>query len=166
MQIACYQFDIAWEDKAANYKQVESRVRAAELAPGTLLVLPEMFNTGYSMNAAAVTEPIDGPTVQFVSELASRYALYVVAGAAIFGPSGRPRNEALAFGPDGRLLARYAKTYPFSLAKEHEHFESGRDIVGFDWHGCRVTLAVCYDLRFPELFRRAAVQNAGGGAGG
>ena len=76
------------------------------------------------------------------------------------GPSGRPRNESLAFGPDGRLLARYAKTYPFSSAGEHQHFECGTEIVGFDWHGCRVVLTVCYDLRFPELYRRAAARGA------
>jgi omega-amidase len=160
MQIACCQFDISWEDKPANYKQVETRARGADLPPGALFVLPEMFNTGYSMNAAAITEPIDGPTAAFLADLATRYAIYVIAGAAIAGPSGRPRNESLAFGPDGRLLARYAKTYPFSSAGEHQHFERGTEIVGFDWHGCRVVLTVCYDLRFPELYRRAAARGA------
>ena len=155
MLVACCQFDIGWEDKTANYKRVQSRVDRAELPPGSLLVLPEMFNTGFTMNAAAVTEPIDGPTAGFLAELATEYRLYVLAGAAITGPAGRPRNEALAFDPSGRLLARYAKTYPFSLAGEGDHYESGRDIVGFDWNGCRVTPTICYDLRFPELYRRA-----------
>ena len=115
-----------------------------------------MFATGYSMNAAAVTEPADGPTARFLSDLAKRHGVYVVAGAALLGPAGRPRNEALAYGPDGRLLLRYAKNYPFSLAQEHAHYEAGDGTGSFDWDGCRVTPVVCYDLRFPELFRPAA----------
>jgi omega-amidase len=70
MHIACCQFDIAWEDKPANYLRVERRVREANLEPGTLLLLPEMFATGFSMNAEAIAETPDGPTAQFVAELA------------------------------------------------------------------------------------------------
>src|SRR4051812_15546165 len=122
MQVACLQFDIAWEDKPANYKRVESRVAAAALEPGSLLVLPEMFATGYSMDAAQVTEPAaDGPTSRFLADLAARHKLYVVGGVAQADEAGRPRNEALAFDPDGRQLARYAKMHLFSFAKEHDH---------------------------------------------
>ena len=67
MRVACCQFDIAWEDKPANYLRVERRVREARLEPGTLLLLPEMFATGFSMNAAAIAEPPDGPTAQVVA---------------------------------------------------------------------------------------------------
>src|SRR5687768_11327978 len=121
MQVACCQFDIAWEDKPANYKRVESRTAAAGLPPGSLLVLPEMFATGYSMNAAEVTEPPDGPTAQFLADLAARHQIHVVAGVAQADESGRPRNEALAFAPDGRPLARYAKMHLFSFAGEQDH---------------------------------------------
>ena len=67
MQVACCQFDIAWEDKPANYRRVTDLVRAAKLEPGTLLLLPEMFATGFSMNVERTAEPPDGPTVRSTS---------------------------------------------------------------------------------------------------
>jgi omega-amidase len=161
MQVACCQFDIAWEDKPANYRRVADMVRAAGLEPGTLLLLPEMFATGFSMNTARTAEPLEGPTGKFLAELALEHRLQVVGGAVITdAASGRPRNEALAFDPRGRLLARYAKVYPFTLSSEHEHHAAGERGAAFDWAGCRVSPAVCYDLRFPELFRRFAGDGA------
>ena len=160
MEVACCQFDIAWEDKAANYRRVAAMVRGAGLEAGTLLLLPEMFATGFSMNTAATAEPLEGPTAQFLAELAREYRLYVLGGAVITDSAGRHHNEALALGPDGRLAAHYAKVYPFTYSREHEHHAAGEQVAAFEWSGVRVSPAVCYDLRFPELFRRAA----GGGA--
>ena len=70
MHLACCQLDIAWEDKAANYRQVEALLDAAAVPAGTLVLLPEMFATGFTMNSAAVAEPIDGPTARFLADLA------------------------------------------------------------------------------------------------
>jgi omega-amidase len=154
--IACAQFDIAWEDKPANYRAVTELVRAAELPPGSLLALPEMFATGFTMNAAKVEEPPEGPTHDFLASMARHHKLYVVAGVVQKGPDGRPRNEALAIGPEGDLLARYAKMHPFVFGGEADHYPAGNALVQFDWHGLRVTPTICYDLRFPELYRKAA----------
>ena len=68
--IACCQFDMAWEDKPANYRTATDMVRAANLPAGSLLVLPEMFATGFSMNAAKIAEPPGGPTFEFVASMA------------------------------------------------------------------------------------------------
>jgi predicted amidohydrolase len=161
MQVACCQFEIAWEDKPANYRRVAAMVRDARLEDGTLLLLPEMFATGFSMNVARTAEPLEGPTARFLSELAKEHRLHVVGGAVITdAASGRPRNEALAFDPQGRLVTHYAKVYPFSLSREHEHHAAGEHVAAFGWEGARVSPAVCYDLRFPELFRRAASEGA------
>lgn len=161
--IACFQFDIAWEDKPANYKTVTETVRLAHLPAGSLLVLPEMFSTGFSMNAQNIVEPVHGPTHQFMVTLAREYQLYVLGGVVQRGPTGTwpalngwPRNEALAVNPEGQLLARYAKMHPFTLGGEKEQYAAGDEIVQFEWQGLRVTPFICYDLRFPELFRRAA----------
>lgn len=158
MQIACCQFDIAWEDKPDNYRKVAALVRGAKLEPGTLLLLPEMFATGFSMASERNGEPPDGPTVRFLSELAAEHRVHVLGGVAVADPTtGRRvvRNEAVAVGPDGRRVTRYAKVQLFSLAGEDRHYEPGEAVGGFDWSGCRVAPFVCYDLRFPELFRRA-----------
>lgn len=154
MRVACCQFDIAWEDKAANYRRVEALVHASSLPRGTLLLLPEMFATGFSMNAAGIAEAIDGPTAAFVAGLARRGEIHVLAGVVAAGDgTGRPRNEAVLFGPDGRLACRYAKVHRFTFAGEHEHYDAGDRAVTCAVAGWRVQPAVCYDLRFPELFR-------------
>src|SRR3954467_14549307 len=103
MRVACCQFDSAWEDKPANYLRVERRVREANLTPGTLLLLPEMFATGFSMNAEAIAEPVDGPTAQFLATLAREHRVYVLGGIVLANQAsgGQPRNEALLFSPDG-----------------------------------------------------------------
>jgi predicted amidohydrolase len=154
--IACCQFDVAWEEKPANYRTVTDMVRAAGLPAGSLLVLPEMFATGFTMNAAKVEEPPEGPTFEFLASMARNHKLFVVAGVVQTGPDGRPRNEALAISPEGQLLARYAKMHPFAYGGERDHYAAGDEIVRFDWQGLRVAPFICYDLRFPELYRHAA----------
>lgn len=162
MRVACCQFDIAWEDKAANYSRVDVLVRAARLEAGTLLLLPEMFATGFSMNACAIAEALDGPTATFVGSLARQHGTYVLAGVVLRPDDGspRPRNEALLFGPDGRLACRYAKIHRFTFAGEDGHYGAGGRPVACNVTGWRVQPAVCYDLRFPELFRGRETRGA------
>lgn len=161
MHLACCQLDIAWEDKTANFRRVDALVEAAQLPPGTLLLLPEMFATGFTMNAAAVAEPLDGPTAAFLSELARRRRIVVQGGVVVRDAGGaQPRNEALVFGADGRRLARYAKTHLFSFAGEPAHYAPGESGIVFNWQEATVAPAICYDLRFPELFRRAVRDGA------
>ena len=176
MRVACCQFDIAWEDKPANYRRVEALVREAKLAAGTLLLLPEMFATGFSMNAGGIAEPLDGPTAAFVAQLARAHDVHVLAGVGVSGAAGgapqaqaeaeagdeigRPRNEALLFGPDGRLACRYAKVHRFTFAGEDARYGAGDRPVACDVAGWRVQPAVCYDLRFPELFRGVDARGA------
>lgn len=161
MHIACCQFDIAWEDKPANFRRVAALVREARPAHGTLLLLPEMFATGFTMNVGLTAEPAQGPTAQFLSELAKEHGIHVVGGAIIADAgAGQPQNEAMVFDPRGTLSARFAKGYPFTLAREDEYHAAGKQRNPFEWAGCRVSPAVCYDLRFPELFRRAAGDGA------
>jgi omega-amidase len=161
VHLACCQFDLAWEDKAANFDRVREFVAAAALPAGALVLLPEMFATGFTMRAEAVAESISGPTAELLAELAGRHQIWLQAGVVIREPAAvRPRNEALVFSPDGRLAARYAKRRLFPLAGESEHFTPGDAPVVFPWHGSTVAPAICYDLRFPELFRQAVVLGA------
>lgn len=160
MRVACCQFDIAWEDKPANYARVRQFVRDANLARGTLLLLPEMFATGFSMNASNIAERPDGETARIVAALAREFGLYVVAGVVLSDAGEQPRNEAMVFDPAGALLCRYAKVHRFSFAGEHEHYAAGAAPTSFAVDGVRVQPTVCYDLRFPELFRTPAVRGA------
>jgi len=161
MRLACCQLDIAWEDKLANCRRVEALVADAALPSGTLLLLPEMFATGFTMNAAAVAEPLDGRTARFLGDLARKHGIFVQAGMVVRGArDAQPRNEALVFDPEGRRLARYAKMHLFSLAGEPKHYAAGESLVVFGWQEAVVAPAICYDLRFPELFRRAVKDQA------
>src|SRR5262249_11558372 len=92
--------------------------------------------------------------------LAKELRSHVMAGVAMHGSGELGRNEALVLGPDGQLVVRYCKMYPFSLAGENKHFEAGQNTESFTWHDVRVAPFVCYDLRFPEIFRRAAADGA------
>jgi omega-amidase len=156
MKVVGLQFDLAWENKAANFATVERMLGAAPPCPGALVVLPEMFATGFSMNAGAVAEPAGGETEQFLARLARQWGIYLVAGAAMLGRDGQFRNKALALSPAGEIIAFYAKRRLFSPGGEHHHYRAGERPVVFEIGECRVAPLVCYDLRFPELFREVA----------
>jgi omega-amidase len=155
MIVACCQLDIAWEDKAANHARVAALLDGTKLPPGSLLLLPEMFSTGFSMAVERVREEPERLSERFLAHLARERGLTVLGGVVTTAADGRGRNEALAFDPDGREVARYAKLHPFSYGGEPKHYAAGEAIVTFDWSGCIVAPFVCYDLRFPEAFRAA-----------
>ncbi len=157
---AC-QLDIVWEDKVENFVRVRSLLQRQRLDSGALVVLPEMFATGFSMNREIVGEPADGPTGCFIRDLARENGVYVLAGLARRDDHARVFNEAVCLGPSGRCIARYAKLHLFSPGGEEEHYAPGSAITLFKWGSLRVAVYICYDLRFPEVFRMGAQRGAG-----
>lgn len=155
MNVIAVQPDIAWEDPAANFEKVRLLLTNAAPEPGSLVVLPEMFATGFSMNAAAIAEPAGGATEQFLARTAKELGVCLIAGVPRRGSDGQARNEALVFSPAGALVTTYAKLRPFSPGGEAEHYTPGERPVTFRWKDCTVSPFICYDLRFPELFREA-----------
>jgi predicted amidohydrolase len=160
MQFVACQLDIAWEDKATSHERARALLAAVDIKPGGLVLLPEMFATGFSMNVGTIAENEDGPTHAFLAELAQDLQSCVIGGVVTRAPDGRGRNQAVAFDPAGRLLARYSKMHPFSYAGETKYYEAGTSIVTFKWQDFTVAPFVCYDLRFPEIFRRAVRKDA------
>lgn len=159
MKALCIQLDIAWSDPHANRRAVADLLSSADIAPGDLLVLPEMFSTGFAMDAAALAEPPEGPTATFLAETADRLGVYLLGGIATrHGETFR--NEAVLFGPDGTVIGRYWKTHPFSPSGESDHYTPGDETVVMSAGEFQLAPAICYDLRFPELFRGAAVAGA------
>src|SRR5207237_975180 len=120
----------------------------------------EMFSTGFSMNVAGIKEGEERPAERFLQSLARQHEAYVLGGVVNLGPDHRGRNQAVGFSPTGEPIVRYDKMQPFSLGKESEYYTAGESIQRFDWQGFRVAPFVCYDLRFPEHFRRAAAMGA------
>ena len=157
MQLIGIQLDIAWEQPAANHQRASQMLAAADVKPGAMVVLPEMFPTGYSMNTAATVEGPDGPTRQFYTQLARRYQCTVVGGlVSCSDKAGCGRNEAVVVSPPGEQLALYCKMRPMRLGGEIDHYDRGESITTFQWGELTVCPFICYDLRFPELFRAGA----------
>jgi predicted amidohydrolase len=160
MQIVGCQLDIVWEDKVANHARVRGLLERSTLEPGALVVLPEMFATGFNMQVHEVDEGASRPSERFLAELAGDFDVFVVAGVVHRGADGRGLNQAVVFGPDGSEITRYTKLHPFSFAKEDRYYASGATMVTFSWQGITVAPTICYDLRFPEVFRVGALAGA------
>jgi predicted amidohydrolase len=156
MNVVGLQFDIAWEDKAANFATVKRLLMAAKPARESLVVLPEMFPSGFSLDAAKVADSYGGETEQFLGATAREFGIYIVAGVAMRGPNGSCRNKAVVFSPKGDLIAYYAKMHPFSPANEATAYIAGDKPASFRWGEITVSPFICYDVRFPEIFRAAA----------
>jgi predicted amidohydrolase len=156
MKIIGLQTDIVWENKEANFENAQHTLLASSVQKGDLVVLPEMFATGFSMNTAITAEPYGGKTEQFLSRLAKQHEVFLIAGTAMQARQSLPRNKALILGPDGALLGFYAKMRPFTPGGENRHYLPGSHHNVFRWGECNVSPFICYDLRFPELFRSAA----------
>ena len=155
MDVHCCQLDPAWEDKASNFESLTSLLSERTIEPRSLIVLPEMFATGFSMDFAKVAEtPEESPTLDFLSNLARQYQSAILAGM-VLNREGVLTNDAILIDSSGQVVGDYAKIHPFSPSGEKDAGSSGswvRTMPLDDW-----TLApfVCYDLRFPEIFRLA-----------
>lgn len=153
------QADLAWEDKPASRARIERMLADAGVSAGDLVVLPEMCETGFSMNVERTAD--DGSSAAWLSALAARHRATVVGGITVWAPGGqRARNRALVVGPGGETIAQYDKLHPFSYGREAERFEGGERVVVFEWGGLRVSPLICYDLRFPEAFRACRMLGA------
>ncbi|MCF7786706.1 MAG: carbon-nitrogen family hydrolase [Prosthecobacter sp.] len=155
MNVHLVQIDSVWEDRSANLAKARQLIASAKPQPGSLIILPETFSTGFSMNLAVTAEPEKGPTEQFLREMATQYQSSVIGGVVTPTSDGRGKNQALAIAPDGSVLARYTKNYPFSLGGEDKAHVAGTGVALFEWQGLRIAPLICYDLRFPELARSA-----------
>jgi omega-amidase len=155
MKVHCCQYDIAWENKPENFQKVRALLSNARPWPGDLVVLPEMFSTGFSMNVAVTSERTNPGAEDFVRETAREMGIYLLAGMVAQGSNGKGLNQAVLANPRGELTTRYSKIHPFSLGGELNSYERGATIAAFEWNGLKCAPFVCYDLRFPEVFRSA-----------
>lgn len=155
MRIAAVQHDIVWEDRDATLDHLEPLVARAAAAAPDLLLLTEMFATGFSMRTHRTAEHLDGPILTWLGEQARAHDTVIAGSLALLpeeaGAAALPTNTLVVVGPEG-LLARYDKLHPFSYAGEHERFSPGQRPVSIELAGTRVGLSVCYDLRFADLY--------------
>lgn len=150
LTVSLVQAATAWHDAAANRAMFERRMDGLG-DPGDLVVLPEMFTTGFTMDSAGQAESMDGESVAWLREQAARLGA-AVCGSLVIADDGRHYNRFLLARPDGDLV-HYDKRHLFRMAGEHEHYSPGAERVVFEVAGWRVAPQVCYDLRFPAFVR-------------
>lgn len=150
LRVTLIQAGLAWQDPEANRRRMATHFRGL-VGHTDLVVLPEMFSTGFSMDAASLAETMDGPTVGWMREEAAALGC-VIAGSLIVREGGRHYNRLVWARPDG-TLAHYDKRHLFRMANEQEHYSPGARRLVVELKGWRVCPMVCYDLRFPVWSR-------------
>ena len=153
MKIAALQMNIEWHDREANFLKVALFAEKARATGAETLILPEMFSTGFSMDLNATSEPIDGPAPSFMRRLARDLDMGIVGGFALRKRCGGTENVALAVDRRGADLALYAKIHQIALLGEEKSYKPGKKPAPFGMGGFGAACFICYDLRFPELFR-------------
>ena len=149
MKVAICQYDMSWEDAASNLRTVE---RLVERADADLVVLPEMFSTGFKLHASVVAEPMSGPTIAAMREWSRRYGKAIVGSVVIVDDEGRFRNRQFFVKPSGEMTW-YDKRHLFRPGGEGRDYTAGTERVVVEYGGVRFLLQVCYDLRFPVWSR-------------
>jgi len=150
LSITLIQSDLHWQAPMANHKMFANHI--ASIGESTdLIVLPEMFTTGFTMNASTWAETMDGASVSWMRSQAKQ-SNAVITGSLIIVEEGNYYNRLIWMRPDG-AYDTYDKRHLFAMAGEHEHYSGGRERLIVELHGWRVCPMICYDLRFPVWAR-------------
>lgn len=150
LHITIIQHDIVWENKGANLARYEEYIQRIQ---GTkeIVVLPEMFSTGFSMDAAGLAETMDGPTVQWMLSMAQAHRC-ILTGSLIIEENGHYFNRLLWVLPNGQI-GSYDKRHLFAYAEEDQYYTSGEKKLIVSVNGWKICPLICYDLRFPVWSR-------------
>ena len=159
MKIAMIQMKVISGNLEQNRRHgLELTELAAETAD--VIVLPELWTSGYSLRqVAAFAETDTGPTLQGLREIARKKQVIIISGSIAYRQENDVYNGLFVVTPEG-ILADYQKVHLFSLFNEGDFFAAGQKLCLFDLDGQKAGAAICYDLRFPELFRKLALQGA------
>lgn len=150
LKITIFQAYLFWENIDKNLQNIGLRLQGGVREKTDLIVLPEMFNTGFTMKTE-LAEEMDGKTMQWIKNTAANYDC-VVTGSLIIKENGNYYNRMVWVKPNGEC-SHYDKHHLFSLGQEDKHFTAGTDAVIVELKGWKIRLAVCYDLRFPVWLR-------------
>ena len=151
LKISVVQDELDWQDAAANRERYTRHIDSFLSDETDLIVLPEMFSTGFCMQPEGIAETMEGPTVHWMRGQAERSGA-VVTGSIILEEGGVYKNRMIWARPDG-FMAYYDKRHLFRYGDEHIHYTAGNERVVVELDGWRLALFVCYDLRFPVWSR-------------
>lgn len=145
MRVTLIQSTLHWEDIAANLEMFDKKL--AEISDTDIIVLPEMFSTGFTMNAATLAETMEGSAIQWMKkQAAAKHS--AITGSLIIEEAGKYYNRLIWMLPDG-TYQYYDKRHLFTMAKEEETFTAGQEKIIIEYLGWKICPFICYDLRFP-----------------
>jgi omega-amidase len=151
LTITGIQANLHWEDKAANLKMLEEKINNIK-DKTEIVVLPEMFSTGFSMKPRILAETMDGPTVQWMKKIAAQKKI-ILTGSVIIEEENKYFNRLIWMLPDGQS-GIYDKRHRFAFGGEGEEYTAGTKRLIASVKGWKINLMVCYDLRFPVWSRQ------------
>ena len=150
LDVTIVQADLHWHDASSNCAYFEEVINGLE-NPGDLIVLPEMFSTGFTMEAQTQAERWNGPSVKWMRRIAAERGT-CLCGSLIIEDNGHFYNRFILMRADGSH-SLYDKRHLFRLAGEHRHYSAGSELIAFEINGFRICPMICYDLRFPVWSR-------------
>jgi omega-amidase len=157
IKVTTIQYDIAWENINANKQKIEELLASQLKTETDIIVLPEMFTTGFSMVPHNLAETVDGPTMQWLNNKSKQYNA-VICGSLILKNNNNYFNSFFAIEPNGALHT-YNKKHLFTKAGEQEHYSPGTNNICFNVKGFTVRPLICYDIRFPVWCRNTLQAN-------
>jgi len=146
LKITLIQTSLIWEDKKSNLRMLEDKIMSIQ-EPTDLIILPEMFSTGFVITPQTLAEPWDGPAFQWMKLMASHKGC-AITGSIIVEDQGKYFNRLYWITADG-FYRMYDKRHLFRMGKEHESFSMGKARSVIDYKGWKILPLICYDLRFP-----------------
>jgi len=150
LKVGLVQYSPVWEDKSANQKKIKSLIEKTSSL--NLMVFPEMTLTGFTMKSNEFAEKIDGESYSFFLEIAKEKNCSVMYGIIEKGKN-KNFNTLVHLNNQGKIINTYRKIHPFSYSKEDKNYGKGKETVISKVQGFKFGLSICYDLRFPELYR-------------
>ncbi len=157
MKTALAQMNIRFEDKQANISEVERYITEASQNDVNIIFFPEMTLTGFSMNVSKTWEE-NNETINIFKKLSKKYCIAV--GFGWVNKTGeKGENHYTVVSPEEIILADYVKIHPFSYSGEDKYFNAGNSLSSFTYMERKISIFICYDLRFPEIFQAASKES-------
>lgn len=150
MKVALLQTELVWEKSEENIAKIDDHLDKLHSTPD-LIVLPEMFNTGFTMNTEKNAQTMEGPAVSWLINKSAELGT-AICGSVIIKEKGENYNRFL-WVDSGNIVAVYDKRHLFRMADEHHYFSAGKSNPVIDYNGWKIMPRVCYDLRFPVWSR-------------
>jgi len=158
LKVSVAQMDVATSDPAENLRKGEIRIAEAAERESDLICFPEMWTTGFNWTKNEEIATKQDEIIGRIAEMAKRYNIWINGSMLALNDQGRVANTSILFDSGGKIAGIYRKTHLFSLLNEDKHMAAGDSLCTVDTPWGLVGLSICYDLRFPELFRTYALQ--------